>query len=172
MRGNNSLSVLLTNRDQHLFRELEIAKLVDREMVQEICGFPSVNRTNDRLLRLHRRGYLRRYFVGTEAGGRKSLYALSPKIAAVVLPTFHWRFKRPENVLLIGDFFIEHQSAVNWVWIAAKYRALPNAEFLRWVSFPQSLSESIPLVPDGYLEVKTAEMGAKLIVFDAIEMIF
>src|ERR1039458_9688641 len=86
MRGNNSLSLLLTNRDQHLFRELEVAKLVDREMVQEICGFPSVNRANDRLLRLHRAGFLRRHFVGTEAGGRKSLFTLSPKSAAIVLP--------------------------------------------------------------------------------------
>ena len=148
MRGTKVPSILLTERDLHLFREAsEVAKIIDREMAQEICGFPSVNRANERLLQLVRSGYLRRYFVGTEAGGRKSLYTLSPKAAATILSASNWRFKRPENVLLCGDTFTEHQSAINWVWIAAKYRALPNAEFRRWVSFPEPLSKNIPLVP-------------------------
>jgi hypothetical protein len=136
---------------------LEVAKFLDREMAILICGFPSVNRANDRLLRLHRGGFLRRHFVGTEAGGRKALYTISPKSAAIVLPATQWKLQRPENVLLVGEGFIAHQSAVNWIWIAAKYRALPDAEFLRWVSFSKQLSESISLVPDGYFELKSAE---------------
>jgi hypothetical protein len=157
MRGSNSLSVLPTDRDLHLFRELEIAKLVDREMVQEICGFPSINRANDRLLQHHRAGFLRRHFVGTEAGGRKALYSLSPKSAAIALPTSHWKLQRPENALLVGDWFVTHQSAINWIWITAKYRSLPNAQFLRWMTFHKPLSENVPLIPDGYFELKTTE---------------
>jgi hypothetical protein len=157
MRGNNTSPVIPTPRDLRLFRELDSTRILDREMASESCGFPSVNRTNDRLLRLHRAGFLRRYFVGTEAGGRKSLYTLSPKSAAKILAESTWRLQRPENVLLVGDQFIEHQCAVNWVRITAKYRTLPNADFVRWVSYPQPLSKSIPLVPDGYLELKTAD---------------
>lgn len=157
MGGNDSPNVLPTVRDLHLFRELENSKFLDREMACAVCGYPSVNRANDRLLRLHRTGFLRRHFVGTEAGGRKALYTLSPKSAAIVLPTTHWKLQRPENTLLVGDVFIAHQTVINWIWIAAKYRALPDAEFLRWVSFLKPLSESIPLVPDGYFELKYAE---------------
>jgi hypothetical protein len=157
MAGNNNhSSILLVDRDLHLLRELEIPKFLDREMAQAVCGFPSVNRANDRLLRLHRAGLLRRHFVGTEAGGRKALYSLSAKSAAIVLPASRWRFQRPENTLLVGDSFVEHQSAINWIWIAAKYRALPNAEFQHWMNFPKPISESTALVPDGYFELKTA----------------
>lgn len=157
MNGNRSLpSVLLTARDLHLFRELETAKFLDREMIQAVCQYPSINRTNDRLLRLHRRGFLRRYLLGTEAGGRKCIYTLSPKSSAIISSLSFWKFQRPENVLLVGDVFVDHQTAINWIWIATKYRALPNAEFVHWLNFPKVISESVPLLPDGYFELKIA----------------
>jgi protein involved in plasmid replication-relaxation len=155
MNGNRS--VLITDRDRHLLRELATAKILDREMIQAVCGFPSVNRANDRLLRLHGAGLLRRHSLGTEAGGRKALYSLSAKGAECIGQALIWKLQRPENSLLIGDYFSAHQSAINWVWIAAKFRSYPSVTFLRWLSFPSPISDAIPLSPDGYFELRVAQ---------------
>jgi hypothetical protein len=48
-----------------------------------VAGFGSVTRANTRLLALARAGLLRRYFIGTLNGGKKSLYELSKKGAAI-----------------------------------------------------------------------------------------
>lgn len=155
MTGNKP--ILITERDLHLFRELLTAKILDREMIQAVCGFPSVNRTNDRLLQLHRAGLLRRHFLGTAAGGRRALYSLSAKSAERIDAALAWKLQRPENSLLIGDYFSAHQSAINWVWIAAKFRRYPEVTFLRWLNFPAPISDAIPLLPDGYFELRLSE---------------
>jgi hypothetical protein len=152
MTGTNG--IIVTPRDLHLFRELATAKLIDREMVQSITGIGSVSTANERLIKLHRAGLLRRYFVGTKAGGRKSIYTLSPKSAALIHQQSFWKFQRPENQLLAGDVFVEHQSAVNWVWIGAKYKTTSDIQFLQWLNFQKPISLAIALAPDGYAEVK------------------
>src|SRR5581483_7592201 len=63
---------------------------------------------------------------------------------------------RPEDQLLIGDTFTAHQSAVNWVWISAKYRCPSGVGFLRWLNFQEPLTASVGIIPDGYLELRSA----------------
>jgi hypothetical protein len=153
MTGNKSSRVIVTPRDRLLFAELHGAKLMDREQAQLVTAIEAINRANDRLQRLHQAGLVRRYLLGTQAGGRKALYALSPKSAAIIGVEKFWKFQRAENELLVGDAFVEHQLAVNWCWISAKYRLAPGVEFLRWLRFQSPLSTALPLIPDGYAEL-------------------
>jgi hypothetical protein len=85
MGGNDR--IILQERDLHLFRELAVMRVVDREQAKIVAGFASTSRANARLLALIRAGMLRRFFLGS-GGGRKALYVLSPKgaLAAQVPP--------------------------------------------------------------------------------------
>jgi hypothetical protein len=156
MPGNSTCSIVLTDRDRLLLKELAIGKVIDREQVKKIAGFQSTTRANDRLLKLFRAGFLRRFFLGTCAGGTKAIYSLSVKGAHVV--QIEGRLiKRKNNSLLVGDLFVEHQLAVNAIWIEAKFTPIPvpDVQFIRWVIFPSVLSKSTPLMPDGYFELKS-----------------
>jgi predicted transcriptional regulator len=155
--NNNGAARKITVRDLVLLTALVVAKVIDRELAKEIASFHSTTRANDRLLKLTRAGLLSRFFVNTSAGGRKALYALSPKGAREVQVQRHL-IQRKRDSLLIGDLFIEHQLAVNSIWIQVAHRPipLPNVTCVRWISFPEVLSKSISLVPDGYFELKSA----------------
>jgi hypothetical protein len=63
MPGNSTCSIVLTDRDRLLLKELAIGKVIDREQVKKIAGFQSTTRANDRLLKLFRAGFLRRFFL-------------------------------------------------------------------------------------------------------------
>lgn len=156
MPGNSSCPVVLTNRDRLLLREISIGKVVDREQVKVIAGFHSTTRVNDRLLKLSRAGLLKRFFIGTRTGGTKALYALSPKGAQAVDAQGRL-IARKRDALLIGDLFVEHQLAVNALWIKAKFTAIPvpDVRFRRWLAFPTVLSKDAPLLPDGYFELNS-----------------
>src|SRR6476646_3837795 len=124
MPGNSNCLIVLTDRDRLLLKEIAIGKVIDREQAKKIAGFKSTTRANDRLLKLTRAGFLRRFFLGTRAGGTKAIYSLSAKGAQVV--HIEGRLiKRKNNSLLVGDLFIEHQLAVNSIWIEAKFTPLP-----------------------------------------------
>jgi hypothetical protein len=156
MPGNSTCSIVLTDRDRLLLKELAIGKVIDREQAKKIAGFQSTTRANDRLLKLSRAAFLRRFFLGTRAGGTKAIYSLSVKGAQVV--QIEGRLiKRKNNSLLVGDLFVEHQLAVNSIWIEAKFTPIPvpDVQFIRWVIFPSVLSKSTPLMPDGYFELKS-----------------
>jgi hypothetical protein len=156
MPGNSACPIVLTYRDRLLLKELAIGKVIDREQAKKIARFNSTTRANDRLLKLTRAGFLRRFFLGTRAGGTKAIYSLSVKGAQVV--QIEGRLiKRKNNSLLVGDLFVEHQLAVNSVWIEAKFTAVPvpDVQFVRWLAFPAALSKSTPLMPDGYFELKS-----------------
>jgi hypothetical protein len=156
MPGNNTCAIILTSRDRLLLKEIAIGKVIDREQAKRIAGFKSTTRANDRLLKLTRAGFLRRFFVGTRAGGTKAIYSLSAKGAQVV--QIEGRLiKRRNGSLLVGDLFVEHQLAVNSIWIEAKFTPIPipDVEFARWLVFPAALSKSTPLVPDGYFELRS-----------------
>jgi Replication-relaxation len=156
MLGNNTCVIVLTDRDRVLLKELAVGKVIDREQAKQIAGFKSTTRANDRLLRLTRAGFLRRFFLGTRAGGTKAIYSLSAKGAQAV--QIEGRLiKRKNNSLLVGDLFVEHQLAVNAIWIQAKFAPIPipDVQFARWLTFPSALSKSTPLMPDGYFEVKS-----------------
>src|SRR6478752_3394702 len=108
MPGNSACSIVLTDRDRLLLKELAIGEVIDREQAKRIAGFKSTTRANDRLLKLVRAGFLRRFFLGTRAGGTKAIYSLSAKGAQVV--HIEGRLiKRKNNSLLVGDLFVEHQ---------------------------------------------------------------
>jgi hypothetical protein len=156
MPGNSRATIVLTDRDRLLLKELAIGKVIDREQAKRIAGFKSTTRANDRLLKLTRAGLLRRFFIGTRAGGTKAIYSLSAKGAQAVEIEVRL-IKRRNNSLLVGDLFVEHQLAVNAIWIEAKFTPIPvpDVQFIRWVVFPSILSKSTPLMPDGYFELRS-----------------
>src|ERR1041385_4615248 len=80
----NCPGLVLQPRDRHLLEELAIMRVADREQAKTVAGFGSTTRVNARLLRLTQAGLLKRFFMGTTAGGAKALYALSLKGARAV----------------------------------------------------------------------------------------
>ena len=156
MPGNSTCTIVLTDRDRLLLKELAIGKVIDREQAKRIAGFKSTTRANDRLLKLTRTGFVRRFFLGTRAGGTKAIYSLSPK-GAQIAEIEGRLIKRKNNSLLVGDLFVEHQLAVNSIWIQAKFTPIPvpDVQFARWLTFPAALSKSTPLMPDGYFELNS-----------------
>ena len=155
MTGNNARPMVLQKRDLEFFRVLgRDARLVDREQFMKFAGFKSQTRANVRLLKLTANGFLRRYFLGTFKGGSKALYTLSPKGAQIV-EVQNRPVIRPKETLLVGDPFVNHQLAVNDVHIACRLAPIPEFKVLRFRSFAEPLTKSIPLVPDGYFEIET-----------------
>jgi Replication-relaxation len=156
MTGNNHKGIILQDRDRHLLRELALMRVIDREQAKRVAGFGSTTRANSRLLGLTRAGLLRRFFLGTKAGGKKALYALSPTGAKLVGVPFRGP-RRAHNEVLIADFFVTHQLCINQIYCSLKYRPIPivDVRFLQWLSFYEPLDSSTHLIPDSYLEVLT-----------------
>jgi hypothetical protein len=140
-------------RDRRLFEEFEILRVVNREQAKIVAGFGSTTRANARLLALVRAGLLRRFFF---ASGN-SLYVLSEKGAHIVGVPLRSPRRRQDEVL-VADFFIEHQLVINEIYCAMKFRAIPvpGIHFRRWLAFHEQITESIKLIPDGYVELDTA----------------
>ena len=157
MTGNRRTGLVLQERDRHLLSELGVMRIIDREATKLVAAFHSTRRANARLLELTRAGLLRRFFVGSIAHGRKAVYTLSTKGAEVVTAKFDG-ISRPAGRLLVGDRFVEHQTGINDVYVALRYRPLPQPQMrlLRWHTFRQSISDAIALTPDGYFELATA----------------
>ena len=61
--------------------------------------------------------------------------------------------------MLIADFFVAHQLAINEIYCDLKYRTIPIAEarFEKWMSFYEPLEAATRLIPDGYVEVRTPQ---------------
>lgn len=149
--------MILQPRDLELLRELGILRVADREQAKIAAGFNSTTRVNTRLLALVRAGLLRRFFLGA-GGGRKALYALSPKGAQVVeVPCRGLRRRKDETV--VADFFVQHQLTVNAVYCALKFGAIPvpGVRFVNWLSFYEPLAPGLSLIPDGYVELSTSQ---------------
>jgi hypothetical protein len=129
-------------------------RIIDREMTKVVAGFGSTTQVNLRLLELTRAGLLRRFFVGSIGAGRKAVYTLSPKGAALVsakLGGIH----RASGRVVVGDAFVEHQMGINELYLTLKYRPNPLAglRLSRWHTFRQSISDAIKLTPDAYFEL-------------------
>jgi hypothetical protein len=152
MAGNNGF--ILQPRDRHLLHELAILEVADCEQIKVVAGFGSTTRANTRLLQLVRAGLLRRFFLGS-GGGRKALYALSQKGAYLVDVPYRGPRRRQDEVL-VADYYIAHQLAINEVYCTLKYKAVPGVAFERWVSFRQPVTPSLGLIPDGLVELRTA----------------
>ena len=155
MSGNNR-GIVLQERDRHLLRELAVMRVIDRELAKVVAGFGSTTRANARLLRLTRAGMLRRFFMGTEIGGTKAVYALSMKGAQKIAVPLRGP-RRKQGEALVADFFVRHQLAVNDIYCAAKYANLPALaiHFHRWVAFREPVAPECRLIPDGYVEFDT-----------------
>ena len=154
MTGNNR-RLVLQPRDRRLMEELAIMRVADREQAKIIAGFGSTTRVNARLLRLTQAGLLKRFFMGTTAGGAKALYSLSLNGArAVGVPLRGPQRRRDEAI--IADFFVEHQLAVNEAYCRLKFQALPpEILFRRWLAFSEPVTQGLKLIPDGYVELET-----------------
>jgi hypothetical protein len=155
-RENDRRGMVIQERDRHLLSELAVMRVIDREQTKVVAGFGSTTRANARLLALTRAGLLRRFFLGTVAGGAKALYALSEKGARLVgVPASGPR--RREDEALVADFFIQHQLATNDVYCALKYgkRTPEGIAFHRWMGFPKRPAPGLRVIPDGYVELQT-----------------
>ena len=124
MTGNNPHGLVLQDRDRHLLRELAVMRVIDREKAKLVAGFGSTTQSNARLLRLTRAGLLRRFFLGTKAGGLKALYTQSISGAREVDVQFRGLRRRQDEVL-VADFFVAHQLAINEIYCDLKYRPIP-----------------------------------------------
>jgi hypothetical protein len=156
MTGNKRRGLVIQERDKQLLRELAVMRVIDREQARVVAGFGSVTRVNTRLLKLARAGLLRRFYLGTTAGGQKALYAISAKGAQLVNVPLRGPQRRKDQALA-ADYFIDHQLTVNEVYCRLKYEPLPVPEitFHRWLSFFAPLASGLRLIPDGYVELQT-----------------
>jgi hypothetical protein len=156
-RGRPARGLVLQNRDRRLLSELSVMRIIDREMTKIVADFGSTTSANTRLLELTRAGLLRRFFVGSIGSGRKAVYSLSPKGAAVVNAKFGG-VQRPSGRLVVGDAFVEHQTGINEIYLSLKYRPAPaGVQLGRWLTFRHSISEAIRLTPDALFELATGQ---------------
>lgn len=154
MTGNNR-RLVLQPRDRRLLEELVVMRVADREQAKVCTGFRSTTRVNARLLRLTQTGLLKRFFMGTTAGGAKALYSLSLKGARIVGVPLRGPQRRQDEAI-IADFFVEHQLAINEVYCRLKFRTCPQGiSFRRWLAFSEPVTQGLKLIPDGYVELGT-----------------
>jgi protein involved in plasmid replication-relaxation len=154
MRATRGIGTVLTSRDVLLVRTLATARVLDGEQMRTVGKFTSVRRTNRRLLKLVRAGVLRRWFVGTASGGQKALYGLSPQGATLIGETTRGLIPWKQDALITTSQFLDHQQAVNAVFILARFEPLPDGfSCPRWLNFREPLAPSVPLIPDGYFEI-------------------
>ena len=127
-------------------------RVVDHAQAQIVAGFGSTDRANKRLLKLARAGLLRRFFLGS-GGGRKALYSLSLKGARCVGVPLRG-LRRPQGAILVADYFVDHQLAVNALYCLLKFgRRAEGVAFRRWIAFAERVTPDLPLIPDGYVEL-------------------
>jgi hypothetical protein len=158
MTGNKRRGLVIQDRDRQLLAELSVMRIMDRDAARIIGRFHTVRRANRRLLLLTRAGLLRRFFVGSVAHGRKAVYTLSARGAALVSAK-QGGIQRPSERLVVGDAFVEHQAGINAIYLALRYIPIPftGVRLLRWHTFHQPISDQIKLTPDGYFEIAFLE---------------
>ena len=154
MAGNRQRGFVLQERDRHLLRELSVMRVIDREQAKIVAGFRSITRVNRRLLALKQAGLLKRFFIGTIAGGKKALYSLSPSGAKVVQVPYRSPRRRQDEIVTVG-FFLYHQLGINHIYCMLKYASIPveGARLVRWESSSCPVDSQKSLIPDAYLEV-------------------
>ncbi len=156
-RGECRRGLMIQDRDLALLKQLWIMRVADRDQLMLAAAFHSVTRINARLLALTRAGLLRRFFVGS-GGGRKALYALSARGAQLIeMPRRGPR--RRQNELLVADFSVIHQLAINDLYCNARFRPIPvpGVTCVNWMGFTEPVTEGSRLIPDGYVEFRTPE---------------
>lgn len=158
MPGPEKRGLIVQPRDTRLLTQLPVLRVIDREQAKSVAGFTSTTRANARLLALTRAGFLNRFFIGTNGVGRKALYTLSRQGAKLVGSAYQG-LRRGKDEFLVGDFFVHHQLGINGVYCAVKCRPIPapGVSFVRWISFSEPLVSGLPLIPDGFFELRKAD---------------
>jgi hypothetical protein len=64
--------------------------------------------------------------------------------------------RRRQDEVLVADYYIAHQLAINEIYCTLKYKAVPGIAFERWICFHQPVTPSLGLIPDGLVELRTA----------------
>jgi hypothetical protein len=157
MNGNNRRGLVLQARDLNLLQELDTMRVIEREQAKLVAGFGSTTRANTRLLALTKAGLLRRTFFGTVGSGHKAVYALTAKGAvAVGAKLGELAFKPADH--LVGSPFLLHQIEINKIYLALKYRPLPQEgmRLIHWRVFREPILAAFSLIPDGYFELETS----------------
>lgn len=157
MRGNRTPRPFIAQpREIHLLREASILKVFDREQARLCAGIRSVSKANTRLPLLVQHGLLKRFFLPTDKGGKKSLYSPTRKGAVLAQVPFAG-VNRASDRMLVGDLFVTHQLHINDIYLRLKYRAIPiqGVQFRRWIVIKVPLSPASPIIPDGYFELVT-----------------
>jgi hypothetical protein len=145
--------IIIQERDRRFLRQLATFRIVDREQAKVIGGFHSTTRVNARLLALTKAELLRRFFLGVREGSRRAVYSLSPKGAALIGAAPHG-LRRPKDALLVADFVVVHQLAINDVYVAFRAAgALLDIQLARWISFYEPIAPNLFLIPDAYCEL-------------------
>jgi len=67
--------------------------------------------------------------------------------------------RRRNDEVIVADFFLAHQFAINEIYCDVKYRPIPipEAKFEKWISFNKPLDSGTRLIPDGYFEIRTPQ---------------
>jgi len=160
MSAVQDVGTFVTPRDLALFRALVVARVLDGEQAMSVGGFHSVRRANRRLLKLVRAGLLRRWFVGSPAGGLKALYGLAPQAFVLLGESSQGLISWKQDGVITSSQFLAHQQAVNEVFIRARFQTLPyGLSCERWSTFREPLAPSIGLIPDAYCEIKQADVA-------------
>lgn len=159
MTGNDHRGMVLQSRDERLLRELALMRVIDRELAKVAAGFHSTTRANARLLALVNAGLLHRFFQGTRAGGTKALYTLSRSGARLIGVPYNG-VRHGKDELIVTNFFVAHQMAVNEIYCAMKFGNVPASgiQFVRWLAFSEPLSRAVRVIPDGYAEFATLQV--------------
>ena len=145
MIGNST--VVLQLRDRKLLELLENVRLLDRELISELCGFSSKTRANARLHALTKAGLLKRRFLGTISGGRRAVYMLpgrnAPQPRAGVASSAH----------------AYHDLEVSRVYAAIRRLTTlsTTVEFREWRLFDRAVVSGLPLIPDAYFELRIGQ---------------
>ena len=148
MTGSKKTTTVLQERDLRLFEALEAMRLVDREQAKVVAGFQSTRRANNRLLQLTQAGFLKRAFVGS----RQAVYWLPDD-------SLQRGGKGKEHPHEPAALFLRHRLEINRLHLLVRYQRIPIPpwRFLVWRSFRQSLSQTVPLIPDGYFELGSSQ---------------
>jgi len=155
--------LVLQPRDRELLKELSTMRVINHAQAKIVGGFGSVDGASKRLRKLLHAGLLLRYFAGS-GPGRHALYSLSRKGASCAEVPMRGP-RRPNGAVLVADFFVEHQMAVNAVYCALKFGVTPEGiTFNRWIAFVEPIAPDLRLIPDGYIEfaVRTVIFAAFL----------
>jgi hypothetical protein len=137
--------LVLQPRDIALLEHLSRLRILDRRQIQVLAGFHSTSRVNVRLSRLRKAGLLARYFTSTTTGSKRSIYGLTKK-GAVTITAPYVPLKWQPNSFLIGNAFVAHQLALNYIYMSAAQQPI------QWNSALPQFSPSVPLIPDALIE--------------------